>query len=251
MGCDIHMRVEKRVDGRWVPASPNYRRPDCDGSGEQPKWDASVNKYSETEKTKCSFCSGGGKVRSFTIRSYDTFAILANVRNGTGFAGVVTGQGFNYISEPRGLPPDLSPDHQEQERYWDENEDGTIDKGYWFGDHSHSWLTLRELLDFDWQQRTVKQGVVSAAEFKEWDAKGGGWPKSWSGGVSGGQVRHFSNAELRDLIRLGRDQPHDYTSVQWGDTYARCAREFYDNFIPALKALGEPDDVRIVFGFDS
>ena len=40
-------------------------------------------------------------------RSYNTFAMLANVRNGRGFAGIRTSDGFPYIHEPRGLPADL------------------------------------------------------------------------------------------------------------------------------------------------
>lgn len=40
-------------------------------------------------------------------RSYNTFAMLADVRNGRGFAGIKTSDGFPYIHEPRGLPADL------------------------------------------------------------------------------------------------------------------------------------------------
>ena len=39
--------------------------------------------------------------------SYNTFAMLANVRNGRGFASIRTSDGFPYIHEPRGLPADL------------------------------------------------------------------------------------------------------------------------------------------------
>ncbi len=40
-------------------------------------------------------------------RSYNTFAMLADVRNGRGFAGIKTSDGFPVIHEPRGLPSDL------------------------------------------------------------------------------------------------------------------------------------------------
>jgi hypothetical protein len=40
-------------------------------------------------------------------RSYNTFAMLADVRIGRGFAGIKTSDGFPYIHEPRGLPADL------------------------------------------------------------------------------------------------------------------------------------------------
>lgn len=43
-------------------------------------------------------------------RSYNTFAMLANVRNGYGFAGCRTSTGFPVIHEQRGLPEDLEAD---------------------------------------------------------------------------------------------------------------------------------------------
>lgn len=38
-------------------------------------------------------------------RHYQLFAMLAGVRNGTGFAGVKTGEPVKPISEPRGVRP--------------------------------------------------------------------------------------------------------------------------------------------------
>lgn len=43
-------------------------------------------------------------------RSYNTFAMLANVQNGYGFAGCRTSTGFPVIHEQRGLPEDLEVD---------------------------------------------------------------------------------------------------------------------------------------------
>ena len=40
-------------------------------------------------------------------RHYQLFAVLAGVRNGTGFAGVVTGEPVKPIAEPRGYPKDF------------------------------------------------------------------------------------------------------------------------------------------------
>ena len=44
-------------------------------------------------------------------RNYRAFAVLADVRNGYGFAGFSTGDAVIPISEPRGLPDDMSPVH--------------------------------------------------------------------------------------------------------------------------------------------
>jgi len=40
-------------------------------------------------------------------RNYNAFAILADVRNGYGFAGCDTGDGFVPISTPKGFPDDM------------------------------------------------------------------------------------------------------------------------------------------------
>jgi hypothetical protein len=64
-------------------------------------------------------------------RSYSRFAFLAGVRN---WANIIP------LSSPRGLPHDLSATVREQSDEWD------IDG------HSHSWLTLHELLTFDYDQ---------------------------------------------------------------------------------------------------
>jgi hypothetical protein len=63
-------------------------------------------------------------------RNYPLFAILADVRNA----------GFSPIAYPRGMAPDASSDHRAR-----------VDR-YDIDGHSHSWHTLRQLLDFNWNQ---------------------------------------------------------------------------------------------------
>jgi hypothetical protein len=64
----------------------------------------------------------------FDWRSYCMFSFLAGVRS----------NGGPCISKPRGIPTDASPEVQAEKERWD-------------GDgHSHSWLTLEELLAFDY-----------------------------------------------------------------------------------------------------
>jgi len=101
-------------------------------------------------------------------RGYNTFAMLANVRNGTGFAGIKTSNGFPVIHEQRGLPEDLEVEDDNVKvelgkllLAWDWN--GNVvsvtsdeasglrymeDATYWLGEHSHSWCTLAELRKF-------------------------------------------------------------------------------------------------------
>ncbi|HZN64723.1 MAG TPA: hypothetical protein VFB66_05440 [Tepidisphaeraceae bacterium] len=259
MGCDIHLFVETREPGgKWVLASVLRECSFCSGTGVTPEG------YREPGKP-CWFCRHiPGKVSGFGDRSYDTFAILANVRNGHGFAGIETGGGFISIDDPRGLPGDMSAELKSLCDDYDDDRWEELDAKYGagsLGDHSFSWLTLAELLAYNWRQVATKTGVVSLEQFRKWDASGGGWPDGWCGSISGPGITMVSNAEMRGLIAGGRKEPEEpynprakrhYTSVRWTDTYARCARSFHDKFIPALVALGKPaGDVRIVFGFDS
>lgn len=66
-------------------------------------------------------------------RNYRVFAFLANVRNG---------EGVDEISEPRGLPKGYVSDEN--------NED------WYMGDHSYSWLSVQELVDFEYDQIAVE-----------------------------------------------------------------------------------------------
>ena len=68
-------------------------------------------------------------------RNYALFSVLAGVR----------GQ-EEPIAEPRGLPPGFVVDEDNDHRVTDAG--GFIDS-YWMGYHSHSWLTLAEIVDYD------------------------------------------------------------------------------------------------------
>lgn len=243
MGTDIHMVVQVRDGKTWKRSTATMPCTWCEGTGK-----------SRRTHEECYFCNGK-KARPLTFddRSYYTFAILADVRNGHGFAGVDTGDGFIPIAEQRGVPEDFE----------------VID--YELGDHSFSWLTLRELLVYPhWERLSTLRGEVSLEEFAKWDSSGRGQPSTWCGGMSGPNVYVVSNEAARELIKCGLPEQaaahaqnakrfnwyhfhaaHFQTVVEWKLPYKECAKEFHDNFIPALCKLGSPDDVRIVFGFDS
>jgi hypothetical protein len=242
MGCDIHLGVEAKRDGRWVnvPYVPMEKCWCCSGSGSD----------KQTPSAACWRCTGKGYCL-YDARSYDTFAILADVRNGRELAGVATGDGFEPISEPRGLPDDMDP----------------ATKEFLSDEHSQSWLTLQELLDFDWEQTTFRRGYVGPNQFRTFLEKGS--PDSWSRGVGGSSVRVVTNEEMqakiaadptlvggKDLLgRHGADGNAYYTMVEWKVSYKQAASIFYTESIPALQRLaaevGGPENVRIVFDFDS
>lgn len=201
MGCDIHFYVEvKQDDGTWFP---------CDGD----------------------FYDG---------RNYDLFAILADVRNGVGFAGIKTGDGFNVIAEPRGLPDDVSNDILQESEDW--GCDG----------HSHSWLTVAELKAFNWKQETQHLGVVNVEQFKVFIKEGR--PTSWCGDAGGSSVAHVSIDEMMDFVKGSvamQEGKSYYTTICWAETYADSVGSFLTKTLPKMEAIGDPEKVRAVFWFDN
>jgi len=258
MGCDIHLFVEVR-ESNTAPWRPALVKTPC-------------NWCQIDADRECYFCKGTKLDSGYHDRNYNVFAILADVRNGTGFAGCDTGDCFDPISEPRGLPKDLSPELRAAHEcdFSDDDESGEKPGTYAynrkhygcgnFGDHSHSWLMLHELNSCNWSRANKHRGLVDPKEFAAWDAKGGGRPSSWCGGVGGLGVKIISNDEMRALVAGGYEEPKTwprdsyYTRVEWSETYAASARRFHSVFLPELQRLGEQfgnDNVRIVFGFDS
>lgn len=234
MGCDIHLFVERVENGKWVSAdrwTPNRY------AGEEGEPDIRIE-YED---------------RFYTGRNYDLFGILADVRNGSGFAGCDTGDGFVPISEPRGIPDDVSPEVAAESSRW--GEDG----------HSHSWLSVQELLDYDWTRTTKHRGWVSAPTFWAWnrlDRKRGESPRSWSGMVDGGAIKKVTEPEMLQLLeqygdswsaedRIKRDLGGHHCLVEWEQPYYKAARHFLSDTLPRLWRLGKPDEVRIVFWFDN
>lgn len=254
MGCDIHDFAEVRhQDGSWRRARDAFENPYY--KPDRPE--------GERNRRFCSSPCGN--------RNYCLFAILADVRNGIGFAGCDTSDRFNVIAEPRGLPEDVCREILEAYclRVGDKEEDEDaisletaqryVDQGYseWLEQgklvshpdwHSASWLLLRELEEFDWGQTNTLRGWVDASEFEEFKKKGA--PSSYCGGISGGQIQHISNEEMEDRIRAGTAE-HCYTKVAWKVSYAHAVDSFLTKTVPALRRLGSSEDVRIVFWFDN
>lgn len=249
MGCDIHFYVEKREGSRWVSADTWCK----DEYGSLSTYDWSSDHKSRGRP----FYDG---------RNYGLFAILANVRNGYGFAGVDTGDGYVPISKPRGLPQDASPNVKRSSEEWD-------------GDgHSHSHFTVAELLAYDWTQVTKRRGWVDPVEWAKW--RDFGKPVGWSGGVGGGETRHYTPNEFEvawKALREERGYPEQryasahlcaseygdlaafcsklegspYCQVEWNQPYYEVVGEFLGETMPRLWRLGRPEDVRIVFWFDN
>lgn len=243
MGCDIHLFVEvKDEDGVWQSADTWVEEAEEDE-------DAEGNVVAKGTRKEVDY-----KASFYHGRNYNLFAILANVRNGVGFAGCDLGNGFNYIAEPRGLPDDATENVVACSERW--GVDG----------HSHSYFTVQELLNFDWTQTSILRGWVDAETFRDWNSYGreyGEGPKSYCGMVGGGGVKHVTVAEMEKLVaklprrpeKLTPEQQKDiartYCQAEWTQHYYEVASEFWSRVIPRLLHLGTPDRVRIVFWFDN
>jgi hypothetical protein len=239
MGCDIHMRAETRGPDGWRLVGEEFKSLWGDGLTAEP-WDG---------------------------RNYDLFSILADVRNGYGFAGV---------APPKGTPDDCDPATR------------AFMESYDVDGHSHSWHTLRDLREYDWDgQSTVRYGVVEAEVFERCRELGT-TPDGWSGGVSGPGIVTFSeegyerwkadgcgdvgietpegsliNSALGHApdstgvierpCHVGEIKPH--VRMHWTVTYRQAAGEAWFRTLDQLTAMvpdgGTEEDVRIVFFFDN
>lgn len=152
-------------------------------------------------------------------KDYHLFAALAGVRNGT------WGMRVKPISSPRGLPNDAS---EEVKRA------GTEYEGVYYG---HSWISLQELLGFDWDQVVPHEAVIDMTEpgVREWLEKGdrSKAPPSYS---------HYVTAQ--GGLLAGR-----YREVAWTQILRTDLKNFLEGVLPYLEyiAMWNPQDVRIVF----
>lgn len=129
----------------------------------------------------------------FDLRNYGLFGFLAGVRN---YSGVPA------ISQPRGVPDDASP------RVLALRDDP--------GGHTPSWLSLRELVDFDYD---------APVEDRRYTKQTG--PNSFDGGATAA--------------------PGAGTMTTWREFLP----EVFFRDLEILKTLGPIDDVRVVFNFDN
>lgn len=182
-------------------------------------------------------------------RHYQLFAVLAGVRNGYGFAGILTGEPVTPIAEPRGLPADfaviedahpvasLSIMTPWQQQYHTPDDELSV----WMGDHSYSWLTSTEMLA--WRApRLVCCGVLYRGDYESWDRKTP--PASYSGDVSGPGV-----IKIRDNEIEKQATPNwNFIFCEWEADLADELSYFFDEVRRLHDLHGE---VRFVFGFDS
>lgn len=153
-----------------------------------------------------------GELNDLEDRNYQFFAILANVKN-----PIRSTVPFDCIVRPRGFPDDMCDELRH---------DGLLHSG-----HDPGWVTLRELLDFDWEGKTIlRTAVVDPASVH----------------LFGDGKQKFPNG----VYGVAHDGPGP--RVTWVDTYKEAVgTEFLTKLLQSLAQFGLPEDVRIVFSFDS
>jgi len=154
-------------------------------------------------------------------KNYHLFAALCGVRNG------VWGMHVTPISPPRDLPRDVTPEVAKEA---DEM------RGYC---HSHSWLSVEELLRFDWDQEVPYKTRINVADphvrkwFEQEDRRTAP-PKGAFSVTSGNEIT-----------------PQE---VQWTQKLRVDVKDFLDGVLPYLKYLAfdyivKAPNTRIVFWF--
>lgn len=214
MGCDIHTHVEYRENayvGRDKNGNAIYRL----------KWICG-------DFFKLARYYGGSGKRRFEVveicgeRNYDRFATLANVRN---YGGTP------YISEPRGLPEDVTKLV---------NEDY---ESYCGAAHSPSYVTLKELIEYQSTIKPLKRsGLISPEAQKELDENGKP-PSEWCQGTTYNDWERreweVENTVLIPLIEGLKERADEFGVIYKWDWEKR-----------PMESLGKADNIRFVFWFD-
>jgi hypothetical protein len=259
MGCDIHGFCEVKKNGVWkLNTKPIFKNPyylsDSDLQLRKLR-DPSFKRVDDLQKAQY-LCHPG------TGRNYDWFAILADVRNGRGFAGIPTGEGFAVIAEPRGVPEDCTTKWAKEVEEWG-------------GDlHSHSYLRVQDFDDFDWSQKTILNGIIPLDEYKTLRVSGES-PETWSGMISGPDVvvvdqeaadqileGHsvvvnpyepiFSHKEKNATMVSQKTNKRVYVNYRWEVEYREWFAHKIEDVVEGMRGLEEKyEDVRYVFAFDN
>lgn len=222
MGCDIHCFVEKRnSNGDWNPI----------GGFVSDYYDPNSKYFSKPEFKNASSPLEG--------RNYRVFAILAGVRDYS--------EDVPQIDEPRGLPEDVS-------NYVQNNSEE-----YGCDGHSHSWVTVREIIDYDEKQLIINYGILPLAQYQQALETGGvvhDWGTSWNSANNGFVVKKEEVDTKVKQVQITLEHPTKDICVEtvWKEEVGKWCGQFFKRTLDQLKArCTDPsmEDVRLVFWFDN
>lgn len=190
MGADIHSFVEIRKEGKWElfeeEVFPVYKDEKIDSP--------------------------------FNWRSYSLFGFLADVRNYSNCKPISENKGLPDDSEYLNSPSDYDYDWLGLKTTSTKKDDIRNDGNY----HSFSWLSLKELLDFDYDSTFEDLRYTSEL-------------------VNDKGIVYGSNGAA--VAKPGEAKKISYREHLSGSGF------FED--LEVLKTLGAPEDVRVVFYFDN
>lgn len=199
MGTDIHGKLQIKADGEWQDVAIPY---------------------------------------DLLWRDYDSFAVLADVRNGYGFAGVTTGDVWpTVIPERRGLPGSIT----------------RLGDGEWYksyGDHSFNHLYLDEMEKFWDSLEGATYTTYKTVDHETYIEYLAGVPiSSWCNQITGIGIKVVDEEVYVD----GDDTVTHVRVADKGD-----ARKSLFLYAEVLRFMQEYEDkgvakkdIRFVFGFDS
>ena len=261
MGTDIHLSIEVNVP-RYVYLADGEKKYEWQALTFPYVDEFWLDKLEENpdDELAAKYAYRVGEL--YDGRNYSLFAVLSDVRNGFGFAGITTGDAV--IPSPaatRGIPTWSA---YGRDREFD------MPSGFL---HSIGWLRLTEMFDgtVPWDQSEYKTGYFSAGTLSildpEWLEERQGTPRlregeddrgfGWSGQVSGANVVNHESYD--EYLAAYADTMFDPTK----DHYVKLGwytspREQCADFIEAMEWLrdtglnGIPaDKCRIVIGYDS
>ncbi|GIK65154.1 MAG: hypothetical protein BroJett018_29480 [Chloroflexota bacterium] len=238
MGCDIHLYVERRVNGVWESA--DVWRP--------------VHYYPHPVEVDF-------EDSYYEARNYFLFAALANVRNR---------YGLEPIAEPRGVPPDVSqPIRERLSREYDFDWDHSHS---WFTLAEllvYDWtkpvplkgyLTALDFARWKWEINSSNFDISQPIQYNLLEIRDL---------QSEGKITICDADQMIELLTsinpsfpqwknrrsmgslIGTHYPKHYVDCEWQQPLYTLVGEFWSETMPRLLRLGKPEDVRIVFWFDN
>lgn len=204
MGTDMYAYAEVRDGDSWQPVP---------------------EPLPQTEPDPYSNYTGPVPVEAFDIgRAYSLFAVLC----GNPVSLVAKNDEIPAIASARGFPEDLSPLYAE---FFRTDYDPTG------GDHGLSWLTLAEIVDFDWNRKVSRSAWVDEQFATLFDAD---------------QPMPASFPEEQKLYHgLFKDPPDGTKKVVWSIAISDYVGRGHEYLIQELSRFGSKDDVRMIFWFNS
>lgn len=161
-------------------------------------------------------------------RNYRFFAMLDGTRNDREYP-------INPIASRRGFPLDAAEATRKEFEYR-------------FEDGWGSWLTLKEIEDYDWNQCIKVVGIISFEDYEKM-IKEKIMPNCWWADQSSSYLTEEEANKIIDDKTI--DKTFLTVKCQFlSQPYSYYADDFLLETLPVLRKLGKPEDVRIIFSYD-